>query len=165
MALAKKTQQKQSWHLLAAAAFFFALFNIIQSLDVLQSVLSYDGIDAPVGNINNIVNATCSEDGECKGFFRYSGPDHSPNATVIVHEAANAYHYGNEKNKDGHLIFFPNKTNSLECVKEWKNKNIGAGWGGRGMSGWGEDMIIYESLFQNTSFTNGSHFYMEIGER
>ena len=75
-------------------------------------------------------------------------------------EEANAYRYGNENNKDGHLIFFPNHTKSEQCISEWNS--AGKAYTDRGMCAWREDLLIYEKFF-NTSYLNGNHVYMEIG--
>ena len=106
-------------------------------------------------------NVKCNDGGDCTGFFEYSGPNHAPNATAITLEVAMAYHYGPEKNLDGHLIFFPNSTKSESCIKEWKTAK--EKWAYRGMSAWGEDITIYEKFFHNASYISNSHFYMEIG--
>ena len=121
-----------------------------------------------IGSKDDIVKCT-DDGGDCRGFFHYSPPNHSPNATQLLHETANAYSYGLEKNNDGHLIFFPNHTKSEECIVEWGNARSGIGssagkkWKDRGMSAWGEDMIIFNLFFKEKSYLSSDHVYMEIG--
>eukprot|EP00581_Thalassiosira_minuscula_P011517 CAMPEP_0183713676 /NCGR_PEP_ID=MMETSP0737-20130205/8452_1 /TAXON_ID=385413 /ORGANISM="Thalassiosira miniscula, Strain CCMP1093" /LENGTH=349 /DNA_ID=CAMNT_0025942495 /DNA_START=12 /DNA_END=1057 /DNA_ORIENTATION=- len=106
---------------------------------------------------------TCDDVEHCPGFFQYSEPNHSPNATQILHETAKTYNYGPEKNDDGSLIFFPNQTGSIECVPEWK---VAQGkWRLRGMSTQSEDITIFEAFFDDPKYQlNGrDYFYMEIG--
>jgi hypothetical protein len=97
--------------------------------------------------------------GDCRGFFQYSGPNHSPNSTQLLQEESAAYVYGAENNNDGHLIFFPSETKSNRCIEEWMNSKDD--WGSNGMSRSREDRVIFETFFRDISF--GNHFYMEIG--
>ena len=145
--------------------------NIISSKNnsaQLSNTITSSGSNIIIGSKNDIVK--CNDDGEeCRGFFHYSPPNHSPNATQLLHETANAYSYGLEKNNDGHLIFFPNHTKSEECIVEWGNARSGIGssagkkWKDRGMSAWGEDMIIFNLFFKEKSYLSSDHVYMEIG--
>jgi len=103
----------------------------------------------------------CHEHGsDCRGFFEYSGPNHSPNSTQLLQEESAAYVYGAENNNDGHLIFFPSETKSNRCIEEWMNSKDE--WGSNGMSRSREDRVIFETFFHDNSLF-GNHFYMEIG--
>ena len=101
--------------------------NIISSKNnsaQVSNTITSSGSNIIIGSKDDIVK--CNDDGEeCRGFFHYSPPNHSPNATQLLHETANAYSYGLEKNNDGHLIFFPNHTKSEECIVEWGNARSG----------------------------------------
>ena len=106
----------------------------------------------------------CHEHGsDCRGYFQYSGPNHSPLSTQILQKEVATYTYGAENNNDGHLIFFPSETKSGGCIQEWMLVDPII-WEGRGMSGSGEDRTVFATFFNDESFRDGrDHFYMEIG--
>lgn len=104
----------------------------------------------------------CNDNNECNGHFNYSGPNHDIHeATKILMEEAKLYTYGNERNTDGHMIFFPNHTNSVECIDEWEKAGNNK-FTDHGMSSWKEDMIIFKKFFNNSSL-GSNYIYMEIG--
>ncbi|KAL7536119.1 hypothetical protein ACHAWF_005360 [Thalassiosira exigua] len=121
-------------------------------------------IDSHRNTINDRVEVKCFRVGEenCTGFFQYDGPDRGPTAMEIQRKEADSYTYGNENNADGHLILFPNETNSESCIHQWGKVQASGSGKDRGMSSWREDLTIYETFFKNRSFST-EHFYMEIG--
>ena len=111
------------------------------------------------GDVRADATVQCNDRNNCTGFFEYSPPDRSPNATQLQLQEVAAYSYGNDKE-----LFFPNHTHPSvqECVSQWDGES--EKWRERGMSTYREDMTIFQSFFSNESYANSSrHFYMEIG--
>jgi len=93
----------------------------------------------------------------CDGFFQYDAPNLLPNTTHILSKKNKTYKLGEREFK----IFFPKSTKPKHCTEEWaKNKEE---YKKNGMSTWGEDLVIFETFFNDPKFWNSDRFYMEIG--
>ena len=81
------------------------------------------------GDVRADATVQCNDRNNCTGFFEYSPPDRSPNATQLQRQEVAAYSYGNDKQ-----LFFPNHTHPSvkECVSQWDGES--EKWRERGMS-------------------------------